>query len=187
MTIQTNTNDRKALANAIAAVLGTTVRYTGVPACSYVVGDYTVDRQGNITGEDCTPLHDFLVANGYIAAENADAGSEEPPEENTGTENVAADSGAAEPTPAATTSGIEEQTITTPTPDITVEQLQNLSVSNMTAKRLAEELYKAREYETLEVEHPEGEYTMGKDGFVQFHMKDGAAVQWVLNHLYSIE
>ncbi len=68
-----------------------------------------------------------------------------------------------------------------------LEQLQSLSVSNMTAKRLAEELYKAREYETLEVEHPEGEYTMGKDGFVQFHMKDGAAVQWVLNHLYSIE
>ena len=127
MTIQTNTNDRKALANAIAAVLGATVRYTGVPACSYVVGDYTVDRQGNIIGEDFTPLHDFLVANGYIAAENAGAGSEEPPEENTGTENVAADSGAAEPTPAENTSGIGEQTITIPTPDITVEQLRNLT------------------------------------------------------------
>ena len=68
-----------------------------------------------------------------------------------------------------------------------LEKLQGLSVSNMTAKRLAEELNKAREYETLAVEHPEGEYTIGKDGFVEFHMKDGAAVQWVLNHLYSVE
>ena len=68
-----------------------------------------------------------------------------------------------------------------------LEQLQSLSVSNMTAKRLAEELYKAREYETLAVEHPEGEYTVGKDGFVEFHMKDGAAVEWVLKHLYSKE
>ena len=68
-----------------------------------------------------------------------------------------------------------------------LERLQSLSVSNMTAKRLAEELYKAREYETLAVEHPEGEYTVGKDGFVEFHMKEGAAVQWVLEHLYSKE
>lgn len=64
-------------------------------------------------------------------------------------------------------------------------QLQKLSVSNMTVKRLAEELYKAREYETLAVEHPEGEYTIGKDGFVEFHMKEGAAVEWVLEHLYT--
>ncbi len=66
-----------------------------------------------------------------------------------------------------------------------LSQLQKVSVSNMTAKRLAEELYKAREYETLAVEHPEGEYTIGKDGFVEFHMKEGAAVEWVLEHLYT--
>ncbi len=68
-----------------------------------------------------------------------------------------------------------------------LEQLRGLSVSNMTAKRLAEELSKARDYETLAVEHPEGEYTTGKDGFIEFHMKDGAAVQWVLQHLYTKE
>ena len=68
-----------------------------------------------------------------------------------------------------------------------LEQLQSLSVSNMTAKRLAEELNKAREYETLAVEHPDGEYTEGKDGFVEFHMEDGAAVEWVLEHLYTKE
>ena len=68
-----------------------------------------------------------------------------------------------------------------------LEQVRGLSVSNMTVKRLAEELNKARGYETLAVDHPEGEYTTGKDGFTEFHMKDGAAVQWVLQHLYTKE
>lgn len=68
-----------------------------------------------------------------------------------------------------------------------LDSLRALSVSNMTSKRLAEEMYKARDYETLAVEHPEGEYAIGKDGFVEFHMKDGAAVNWVLEHLYSRE
>ena len=55
------------------------------------------------------------------------------------------------------------------------------------AKRLAEELYKARDYETLEVEHPEGEYSIGRDGYVEFHMREGAAVEWVLEHMYTRE
>ena len=66
-------------------------------------------------------------------------------------------------------------------------QLQDLSTSNMTTKRLAEELVKAHDYEVLPVEHPEGKYMEGEDGFTEFHMKDGAAVQWVLEHMYSRE
>ena len=50
MTITTNTTDRKALAKAIAEELGTTARYMGMPGCGYQVGDYVVDRDGNITG-----------------------------------------------------------------------------------------------------------------------------------------
>lgn len=68
-----------------------------------------------------------------------------------------------------------------------LDSLQNLSVSNMTSKRLADEIYKAREYKILEVEHPEGEYGKGKTGFVEFHMREGAAVEWVLEHLYTRE
>ena len=68
-----------------------------------------------------------------------------------------------------------------------LERLQNMSVSNMTVKRLAEELAKSQGYETLAVDHPEGEYTLGKDGFVEFHMREGAAVEWVLEHLYSVQ
>ena len=66
-------------------------------------------------------------------------------------------------------------------------KLQNLSTSNMTGKRLAEELVKSHKYEILPVEHPEGEYMIGKDGFMEFHMKEGAAVEWVLEHMYSRE
>ena len=66
-----------------------------------------------------------------------------------------------------------------------VETLQGLSVTNMTTKRLAEELKEIHGYEVLPVDHPAGEYTIGSDGFVEFHMQDGAAVEWVLEHLFS--
>ena len=66
-----------------------------------------------------------------------------------------------------------------------VETLQGLSVTNMTTKRLAEELKEIHGYAVLPVDHPAGEYTIGSDGFVEFHMQDGAAVEWVLEHLFS--
>ena len=66
-----------------------------------------------------------------------------------------------------------------------VETLQSLSVTNMTSKRLAEELRDVYGYQILEADHPAGEYARGADGFTEFHMKDGAAVDWVLEHLYT--
>ena len=66
MTIQTKTTDRKALAKAIAEELRTECRYMGMPSCGYQIGEYTVDRDGNIIGENFDPLHGFLVRNGYI-------------------------------------------------------------------------------------------------------------------------
>ncbi len=63
--------------------------------------------------------------------------------------------------------------------------LKDIAESNMTVKTLAEELVKAHDYEILAIDHPEGEYTLGSDGFVEFHMKEGAAVDWVLEHLYA--
>ena len=66
-------------------------------------------------------------------------------------------------------------------------KVQDLSTSNMTVKRLADELVKSHGYEVLPVEHPEGEYMVGNDGYMEFHMKEGAAVQWVLDHMYSRE
>ena len=68
-----------------------------------------------------------------------------------------------------------------------LKQLQKLSVTNMTVKRLAEEINESKDYEILPVEHPEGEYRIGDDGFVEFHMREGAAVEWVLEHMYTRE
>ena len=71
MTITTNTTDRKALAKAIAEELGTTARYLGLPSYGYQIGDFTVDHDGNIIGEDFGALQDFLRRNGYISDEPA--------------------------------------------------------------------------------------------------------------------
>ena len=132
MTIHTNTTDRKALVKAIAEELHTEVRYLRAPTYAYEVGDFTVDRDGNIIGEDFTPLMGFLLRNGYITedaaaqAENADA----PVEEDAPAEEPAAeatDSDADSEAPTSMLSNIDEQTITIPAPDITVEQLRNLT------------------------------------------------------------
>ena len=154
MTIQTNTNDRKALAKAIAEELHTEARYLRTPTYAYEIGDFTVDRDGNIVGDDFTPLMGFLLRNGYITedaaaqTESADASVEEEvpveepaaelaEEEKTG-EPVADGTEIADATgdansdtdseaPASMLSDIDEQTISIPAPDITVEQLRNLT------------------------------------------------------------
>ena len=105
MTITTNTTDRKALAKAIAEELGTTARYLGLPSYGYQIGDFTVDHDGNIIGEDFGALQDFLWRNGYISDEPA-ADQEAP-----------ADS-EAEP--------ITSMDISIPARDATVAQLKNL-------------------------------------------------------------
>ncbi len=66
-----------------------------------------------------------------------------------------------------------------------LKQLQSISTTNFTQKRLTEELSKAYNYEVLPIDHPEGEYAVGEDGFMEFHMKEGAAAEWILEHLYT--
>ena len=127
MTIVTNTTDRKALAKAIAAELGTDARYMGTPSYAYQIGDFTVDRDGNINGEDLSALRDFLIRNGYSISEpasepevlaetqqEADADLEAPAETH---EEVPADS-EAEP--------ITSMEISIPVRGITPDQLKNL-------------------------------------------------------------
>ena len=53
-------------------------------------------------------------------------------------------------------------------------------------KRLLEELNKAYAYEVMPVDHPAGEYTLGIDGYVEFHMKENAGIEWILEHLYTL-
>lgn len=77
MMIQTNTTDRKALVKAIAEELHTDARYLRTPTYAYEVGDFTVDRYGNIIGDDFTPLMGFLLRNGYITEDALAAQTEE--------------------------------------------------------------------------------------------------------------
>lgn len=66
-----------------------------------------------------------------------------------------------------------------------VENLRKLAVTNLTAAQMEEDLGKAHSYEVLSVDHPAGEHSFGRDGFMEFHMQEGAAVEWVLEHLYE--
>ena len=146
MTIQTNTTDRKALAKAIAEALHTEYRYLRMPTCAYEVGGYTIDRYGNITGDDFTPLMGFLLRNGYITedaaaaqTENTDAPApaegeapaEEPvtePAEEDATEQLDTDTDdSKEDEQPDGDSADGRQRITIPAPDITVEHLRNLT------------------------------------------------------------
>ena len=118
MTITTNTTDRKALVKAIAEELGTAATYLRAPTYGYQIGDFTVDRDGNITGEDFAALQDFLARNGYAPDEPA-ADLEAPAEtqEEMPDKETPADS-EAEP--------ITQMDISIPARDATPAQLKNL-------------------------------------------------------------
>ena len=110
MTIKTNTTDRKALAKALADKLGTTAKYMGPPTFGYQVGDYIVDRDGNIEGEDFEALRDFLQSIGCFPEEET-----EPAGEQTEPETETPDSGTQ-----------DQVSISVPADDLTAPQLKNL-------------------------------------------------------------
>lgn len=110
MTIITHTTDRKALAKAIAEELGTTAKYMGVPGCGYQIGDYIVDREGNINGENFEALRSFLQRNGFLPEDEA-----APAEEQAEPETETPDSGA-----------IDQVSVSVPADDLTPAQLKNL-------------------------------------------------------------
>ena len=108
MTITTNTTDRKAMAKAMAEHLGTTAKYMGVPSCGYQVGEYIVDKEGNIHGDDFEPLRDFLQTIGCFPEEETEpAGEQTEPE-------------------AETIGNVDQVCITVPADDLTALQLKNL-------------------------------------------------------------
>ena len=89
MTLTTNTTDRKALAKAIAEELGTTAKYMGPPTFGYQIGDYILDKEGNLHGDDFEALRPFLQRNGIIPEDEAPEVPEqtEPETESTGDVN----------------------------------------------------------------------------------------------------
>ena len=118
MTIETNTQNRKMLAYEIGRVIGQPVKYRGAPSMAYKVGPYIIDREGNLTGEDFGPIHDYLVENGYIqepeTAEAEESVVTETPEQ-TETEEIRE-----------LDLQTDELTVTVGARDLTVSQLKNL-------------------------------------------------------------
>ena len=120
MTVTTNTTDRKALAKALADKLGTTAKYMGPPTFGYQVGDYIVDRDGNIEGEDFEALRDFLQSIGCFPEEET-----EPAREQTEPETETPDS------------GVQDQvSISVPADDLTPAQMKNLIFTLFTKQYL---------------------------------------------------
>ena len=120
MTVTTNTTDRKALAKALADKLGTTAKYMGPPTFGYQVGDYIVDRDGNIEGEDFEALRDFLQSIGCFPEEETEpAGEQREPEMET------PDSGAS-----------DQVSISVPADDLTSTQMKNLIFTLFTKQYL---------------------------------------------------
>ena len=68
-----------------------------------------------------------------------------------------------------------------------LKSLESIATTNMTTKRLAEELNQVHNYEILDVDHPAGEYLYGQDGYVEFHMQPNAGIEWILDHLYTVQ
>ena len=62
MRVETTTNNRKAMAYALAERLGAECRYMGTPTYAYRVGNLTIERDGAITGEHL----DLLAVTGWL-------------------------------------------------------------------------------------------------------------------------
>ena len=120
MTVTTNTTDRKALAKAMAEHLGTTAKYMGPPTFGYQVGDFIVDRDGNIAGEDFEALRDFLQSIGCFPEEET-----EPAGEQTEPETETPDSGTQ-----------DQVSISVPAVDLTPAQMKNLIFTLFTKQYL---------------------------------------------------
>jgi hypothetical protein len=120
MTVTTNTTDRKALAKALADKLGTTAKYMGPPTFGYQVGDYIVDRDGNIEGEDFEALRDFLQSIGCFPEEETEPAGEQ-----------------TEPETETPNSGTQDQvSISVPADDLTPAQMKNLIFTLFTKQYL---------------------------------------------------
>ena len=68
-----------------------------------------------------------------------------------------------------------------------LKSLEQISTTNMTIRRLADELNQAHNYTILDVDHPAGRYVDGSNGFTEFYMEKNAAVEWALQHLYTLQ
>ena len=61
-----NGDRRKELVTAIAEITGATAEYQKAPTYAYVIGEYTVDRNGTLTGKRNGELLTALAERGFL-------------------------------------------------------------------------------------------------------------------------
>ncbi|MCL2107668.1 MAG: virulence protein [Oscillospiraceae bacterium] len=63
--------ERKKLAAAVAEQVGAKAAYAGAPTMAYIVGNYTVSREGALIGPDDPGMVEILAARGFEPSEEA--------------------------------------------------------------------------------------------------------------------
>ena len=61
MNIKLATDNRKAVAQRLAGIIGGTSRYTKMPRCAYEVGPYFIEKDGTVTVPEDADLQPFLT------------------------------------------------------------------------------------------------------------------------------
>ncbi|MDD4311891.1 MAG: hypothetical protein PHW41_05355, partial [Eubacteriales bacterium] len=64
-------------------------------------------------------------------------------------------------------------------------QVDPYLTSNMASGRLINEIWKDKDYTRQEMVHPQGEYTLGEDGFIEFHANETALEALVMRLFYQ--
>lgn len=75
------------------------------------------------------------------------------------------------------------------TPDFAselVSTIQSIAVTDLTNKRLLEEINGARSYEVLPADRLPGRYELDDSGYVEFYPDTGSCTEWIMTHLYSV-
>lgn len=78
--------ERKALVQTISDHLGEKAKYRGMPSCAYLIGDFTVTKDGTLEFDDCTDSE--IVEGLYEAIATAGFAFEEPAESATAYETA---------------------------------------------------------------------------------------------------
>lgn len=65
--------ERKKLAGVISEILNTPTNYLGAPTFAYEIGNYTIDKNGTVTGEYNQSLFTELAARGFESEATANA------------------------------------------------------------------------------------------------------------------
>lgn len=66
-----------------------------------------------------------------------------------------------------------------------LDSIEGVTTTNISRGRLVNEVNRAYHYEMPDVETLAGEYRIGEDGFMEFHVADGAVLDWIMRTLYA--